>query len=163
MGFVYRHPSVSCGCILNDFFSFRSECWTMCNVVDLRRTIYEMVSGKSLINSSANHLESKNIYKVRFLKQSTSVPSHTQNSFWSSVSKLLNNGSWQVWLKLVFFNSFFFSSSVLFLPALSHLTLQVHKEYLPNWTSEPRTVLKWNTGSVKKFFRACYSQNHTSL
>ena len=108
MGFVHRHPSVSCGCILNDFFSFRSECWTMCNVVDWRRTIYEMVSGKSLINSSANHLESKNIYKVRFLKESTSVPSHAQNSFWSSVSKLLNNGSWQVWLKLVFFNSFFF-------------------------------------------------------
>ena len=108
MGFVYRHPSVSCGCILNDFFSFRSECWTMCNVVDLRRTIYEMVSGKSLINSSANHLESKNIYKVRFLKESTSVSSHAQNSFWSSVSKLLNNGSWQVWLKLVFSNSLFF-------------------------------------------------------
>ena len=108
MGFVHRHPSVSCGCILNDFFSFRSECWTMCNVVDWRRTIYEMVSGKSLINSSANHLESKNIYKVRFLKESTSVPSYAQTSFWSSVSKLLNNGSWQVWLKLVFFNSLFF-------------------------------------------------------
>ena len=41
---------------------------TTCNTVDFQRTIYKMVSGKCLINLEANYLESRNICKVRFLK-----------------------------------------------------------------------------------------------
>ena len=141
---------ISCGCILNNFLSFRSECWN--NVQCCRLPKNHIRNGDwQTSNQPLGKLPGIKKYlrgKIfeRFFHHTHIVVSEVK-LLYCSIMVLR-----QIWLNPVFFNSLFFSSA-LFSFTLSHLTLRAYKEYTPNWTPDPPNVLKWNTGSVKKFLR----------
>ena len=148
---------ISCGCILNNFLSFRSQCWNNVQCCRLpknhiRNGVWQMSNqllGK--LPGIKKYLQGK-IFE-RFFHH-THIAVSEVKLLYCSIMVLR-----QVWLKLVFFNSLFFSS-VLFSSTLSHLTLPAYNEYTPNWTPEPPNVLNETPAQLKSSLEYFRSKPH---
>ena len=115
---------ISCRCILNNFFSLTSKCW---------KYVQHSRLPKNHIQNSVWQMPNQPLGKLAGIKiylqgQIFERFFHHTNIAVSEVVFLccLIMVLWQVWLRLVFFNSF-----VLFSSTLSHLTLRACKEYAP--------------------------------
>ena len=112
---------ISCRCILNNFLSFRLECWN--NVQRCRLP-------KNHIGNSVWKMSNQPLGRLPGIKKNLQgkIFERSFHHTHIGVSEVVFLYcsivmSWQVSLKLIFFNSLFFSS-VLFFSTLSYLTLR---------------------------------------